>query len=104
MPDSHRVSSEYIFEHVFEEGWHGGAIRGKNHPNPDTPWWRTPHPSQTTGIPWRIWGSVAYSSMSASNMIESEINSYKNSDRIKNVLDSCADKVLSTYLLFRMFS
>lgn len=42
MSGSHRVSNEYIYNTMFEEGWHGGAKSGDGHPNPGTPYWRTP--------------------------------------------------------------
>ena len=35
------VSNEYIYENSFVNGYHGGAIDGKFHPNPGEPWWKT---------------------------------------------------------------
>ena len=43
---------EYLFKEVWNEGYHGGADKIKpekvkafgKHPNPGTPWYRTPHP------------------------------------------------------------
>jgi len=31
---------EYIYKNSFVEGYHGGAVDGKNHPNPGEPWWK----------------------------------------------------------------
>lgn len=36
-----------LFEKVFIEGWHGGAESGPGHPDPGTPYWRTPAPDYT---------------------------------------------------------
>lgn len=36
----HRVSNDYIYEYMFKEGWHGGAISGNGHPSIGTPWYK----------------------------------------------------------------
>lgn len=36
----HGGIKDYLFNIVFEEGWHGGAISGNGHPDPGTPWYR----------------------------------------------------------------
>lgn len=51
---SHRIDENYIYENSFKQGFHGGAISGKYHPNKGTPYWRTPHPDYTS------WGWPAY--------------------------------------------
>lgn len=48
MKEWHRVDDQdptYIFENSFIRGWHGGAISGEGHPNPGTPYWREPEPT-----------------------------------------------------------
>ena len=34
----HRVDGDYIYEHMFKDGFHGGAIDGPEHPSPGTPY------------------------------------------------------------------
>ena len=60
---NYRVSADYIFKVVFMAGYHGGAYKGRGyyildkkrgrgrgsywnppHPDPGTPYWRTPYP------------------------------------------------------------
>lgn len=69
---SHRVSNEYIYDHMFFEGWHGGAISGLNHPAPGELYWRTPYKEYTR------WGSIAASSAAPGPHIQSEIRNYFN--------------------------
>ena len=38
--NKHRVSNEYIYDHMFKGGWHGGAIDGPWHPSPGDLWYR----------------------------------------------------------------
>lgn len=40
MKFGHRVPNDYIYVNSFEQGYHGGAIDGPNHPDPGTPWWK----------------------------------------------------------------
>lgn len=40
MTSEYRVDKDYIYENSFMRGWHGGAIDGPEHPNPETPWWK----------------------------------------------------------------
>ena len=40
MEYEHRVDNDYIYEWVFQKGYHGGAAYGEDHPDPGTPWWR----------------------------------------------------------------
>ena len=44
MENEHRVSNEYIFNQMYNKGWHGGAISGEGHPDSGTPYWRKPYP------------------------------------------------------------
>ena len=36
----HGDLKEYLFDIVFEQGWHGGANEGEGHPEPGIPWYR----------------------------------------------------------------
>ena len=36
----HGRLNSYIYDIVFEQGWHGGAIEGPGHPEPGVPWYR----------------------------------------------------------------
>lgn len=40
MKKHHRVENVYIYETMFQGGWHGGADDGPKHPNPGKPYWR----------------------------------------------------------------
>ena len=42
-----------LYDQVFRKGWHGGADMGPWHPDPLTPYWRTPHPG------YYRWGRAA---------------------------------------------
>lgn len=47
IPKVHRVDSidpDYIYNWMFEKGYHGGAVGGEGHPHPGSPWYRTPPP------------------------------------------------------------
>ena len=46
MHGGHRAGNDYIYVNSFEQGYHGGAVDGPEHPSPGTPWWRIP------GGPW----------------------------------------------------
>ena len=44
MTTEYKVPTEYIYINSFEQGWHGGAVNGKDkyetpHPSPGTPYW-----------------------------------------------------------------
>lgn len=58
----HRVNGDYIYEHIFKDGFHGGAIGGPNHPSPGTPYWRT-------GIGFSHWGNPAVQTESAYDLM-----------------------------------
>ena len=47
MTGHYDAGTEYVYINSFEKGWHGGAIDGPDHPEPGTPWWRTPFPELT---------------------------------------------------------
>ena len=47
MSGEYAAGTEYVYVNSFEKGWHGGAINGPEHPEPGTPWWRTPFPELT---------------------------------------------------------
>lgn len=47
MTGHYDAGTEYVYINSFEKGWHGGAINGPDHPEPGTPWWRTPFPELT---------------------------------------------------------
>lgn len=65
MNASHRVSSEYIYDTMFKEGWHGGADKGDGHPSPGKHYWRTPPTARMMYVekydetyyvrPWAFW-------------------------------------------------
>lgn len=76
----HRAPKSYIFDIVFMQGYHGGATdisaskiqKWGEHPDPGTPYWRTPHPEYTS------WGIPAKQDESPRNRIRDALNEYQN--------------------------
>lgn len=68
----HRVSSDYIYDYMFIQGYHGGAIDGKNpnHPSPGTPYWRT-------GKNFSKWGEPALKTTPAYMLMQQYIHEKK---------------------------
>ena len=60
--------NDLIFENSFMSGYHGGSSKGKNHPAPGIPYWRTPHPFYSE------WGRPALRSFSPYTRMVSEMN------------------------------
>lgn len=89
MPGGHRVDATndtYIFDYMFEQGYHGGADSGPNdeagNPHPGYMAWRWPAPSPGNH-PYTLWGKMAVKSFSPSNLIDINIQRYRhNGDNI----------------------
>ena len=80
-PSGHRVDGKYIYDKMFEEGWHGGAASGPPDfymtPHPGYMAWRKPGPPGCANLkPYSLWGRQAIRSESPSDHIENEMNSY----------------------------
>ena len=99
MPDVHRVDNSYIFDYMFEQGYHGGAV-GANAFGELL--WRTPHPSQGTPA-YRAWGYPAVQTSSPSDNIEEMLNAYQNSGKIESYVPQAFASVKSKYALFRNY-
>ena len=72
----HRVGNDYIYEYIFKQGYHGGAIDGPEHPAPGTPYWRT-------GFNFSEWGRPAPKTTSAYMLMQKYISEKK--DPIKEL-------------------
>lgn len=72
----HRVGNNYIYEYIFKQGYHGGAIDGPEHPAPGTPYWRT-------GFNFSEWGRPAPKTTSAYMLMQKYISEKK--DPIKEL-------------------
>lgn len=72
MDGSHRVSSEYIYNYMFKEGYHGGAIDGPEHPDPGVPWYR----SGPTPFSFWWWARPAVQTESPYNKMVADYNNY----------------------------
>lgn len=72
----HRVGNNYIYEYMFKQGYHGGAIDGPEHPSPGTPYWRT-------GFNFSEWGRPAPKTTSAYILMQKYISEKK--DPIKEL-------------------
>lgn len=70
MRFDHHQDNDYIFENSFIGGYHGGDTIGEGHPNPGTPYWRTPFPGLYE------WGREAYHSISPYEMITKIVDQY----------------------------
>lgn len=108
MPETHRVSNEYIYEYMFEKGYHGGAVTGKDHPSPGTPWYRTPPPFPGISVPpYSQWSEyMAKKTMAPADRISMQLQGYQNNKSsilgygIKDLIDPACDLVLGRYNLF----
>lgn len=109
IPNVHRVSSDYIYEYMFEQGWHGGADKGPNHPSPGTLWWRYPPVSFMGMKRYSIWGDPSVQTTPPTEYINSELESYDDSSSsvvghgIKNVLDDGWEIIKNSYEFFSYF-
>lgn len=93
LPDSHRVGSSYIFQYMFEEGYHGGANTAGGM------LWRTPPPGAGRR-PYTAWGRPAAQTEAPSDIIERNISAYEHSNVIEGYLEAATDLVLGRYNLF----
>lgn len=115
---SHRVSNEYIFDYMFELGYHGGASKGKpdqhGNPFPHFMAFRTPVPgfaAQYELKPYSLWSkSPARKSSSPSMSIGSNIRKYENGvyntsgNTLKSQIEYAWEYVKMDYSLFARFS
>lgn len=93
----HRLDNDKLFNLVFIEGWHGGAKYIKDskveewgmHPDPGTPYWRTPHPDYTE------WGYRAENSESPMERIDKALMSYET--KIESIQDKILDKKIDEW-------
>lgn len=101
----HRVDKKYIFEKVFNEGWHGGAhtISSENaklwgaHPDNKTPFWRILPPYNKEGIKPYITGwhkEPAKKTIPPRHRIETEIGNYISNK--PNILKKTKDEAYKT--------
>lgn len=60
MQYEHSGDNEIIYQNSFVAGYHGGAIGGKNHPNPGEPWWKAPPSLKYWYKPAKSWGESPY--------------------------------------------
>lgn len=108
MPATHRASNEYIYEYMFEKGYHGGAVSGENHPSPGTPWYRTPPPLPGISVPpYSQWSEYnAKKTMPPADRISMQLQGYQNSKSsilgygVKDLIEPAYDLVLGRYNLF----
>ena len=85
--DASFLGNEIIFENSFMQGYHGGAYKGKYHPHPGIPYWRTPIPQFTE------WGRPAKRSFSPYTKMVLEMN--KKIKEIDNEKQKEFDSVMS---------
>lgn len=100
------VSTGYIFDTVFMEGYHGGAKNGPNHPSPKVPYWRTPSPfsqAAKSGIPaYSLWGRPAIQTESPNKLVDKGIKEYSDSEDLSIIVSTAVYKIFSTYKIYTM--
>ena len=114
MPGSHRVSSEYIYDYMFAQGFHGGATKGKpdmfNRPFPGAMALRTPVPQfATPQVPaYSLWSkNHAGQTEAPETQINNNINAYENGgantsgSTLQERVDSALVRVSRSYAIFR---
>ena len=76
IDDTHRVSPEYIFDHMFfAEGYHGGANGGPGHPSPGSFLYRWPTPNSGISA-YTKWGSPAIKTQPVIEMVDPRVDAY----------------------------
>lgn len=93
MNGGHRAGNDVIFENSFMQGYHGGAFKGPNHPDPGTPYLRTP-PHFDSWLRPAVQTDSPYKNIEASKdkYLEKQINKYDKN--IYNPLDMAIDNLL----------
>ena len=76
-----KLDPNYIFDNSFMEGFHGGARDGEDHPEPGTPYWRTPAPN------YPFWGRPAIQTESPFQRIDKAFDEYTSELRDKLTAD-----------------
>ena len=118
IPKSHRVDavdSDYIYNYMFVQGYHGGAASGEpdmqGSPFPGPMALRTPVPRYATeGMPpYSLWSRTKAhkDEESPQDKIDRNIEAYKNGDQnfsnktLQDRFESAVNKVFRTYSIFR---
>ena len=109
MTSRHRVSNEYIYEMMFQEGWHGGANkiaedkidRWLPHPDPGVPYWRYPGKPRGNMERWERWNRfpAPRSKKSPYNTIKDEWIEYINSEKCEKEQIDIFVPIFKEYLL-----
>lgn len=107
MPDTHRASPEYIYDYMFSQGYHGGAISGgedmAGNPFPGPMALRTPVPhfaSEDTP-PYSLWSLKSAEQTDAPEQkIQEELNAYESgaSNSSGHILQDRVEKSLTKVL------
>lgn len=99
VPDTHRVSPEYIYDYMFFEGYHGGANKGPGHPSPGTLLYRSPVPG-FGNHPYTRWSGVADQTEAPAKKVENRFNTLFNGPEASEIIRNAAISVLKTYRIF----
>lgn len=92
IPKVHRVDKvdpDYIYNMMFKEGWHGGALRYDL--GVSTPYWRTPAPG------FYEWGDRAVKSKAPYDIIKERFHNYS-LKFAKRIMRNSSNKIFSKYL------
>ena len=91
MIHTHEAGNEYIFWNSFENGFHGGAVSGPQHPNPGEPWWK---------VRGHWFSPAAGGRVSPLNYIEEKADEYLDSvpQQMQNEFDSSMAPLLDSVI------
>lgn len=98
IPKTHRVDSiddTYIFNYMFEQGFHGGAN------TEDGMLWRTPPPVVSGQKAYTDWGRNAVQTEAPADIIEGYIKDYETSGLIEEAFNQATRDIISEYDLFK---
>ena len=98
----HGDLNDYLFNIVFEQGWHGGADKGNGHPEPGVPWYRNMALINKTGDDYEsmnpniFWLRRAERSLSPYEQMSKRMDEYKDKweKRYINEVESLLKKKL----------
>ena len=99
----HRGKKTYIYEAVFEEGWHGGDKAGAGHPEPGIPWYRNLGAINRAGDdyesyePSGFWLRRAACSTSPYEVMSKKMDDYISEweEQYLDDVDKCCNKLLN---------
>ena len=88
--NNYSQGSDYVFNIVFLQGYHGGSDYGEGHPAPGIPYWKTPHPYYTE------WSRSAKQSESPMDLINEALDQYDS--KFQSIRQDIIKKEITSWL------